>query len=57
MLINASDNLMNLFSSVAQYVLLSATLWTAIRQASLSVTNSRSLLKLMSIESVNLEFS
>ena len=29
-----------------------ATLWTAARQASLSITNSRSLLKLMSIESV-----
>ena len=30
----------------------SATLWTAARQASQSITNSRSLLKLMSIESV-----
>ena len=30
----------------------SATLWTAARQASLSITNSRSLLKPMSIESV-----
>ena len=30
----------------------SATLWTAACQASLSITNSRSLLKLMSIESV-----
>ena len=30
----------------------SATLWTTARQASLSITNSRSLLKLMSIESV-----
>ena len=30
----------------------SATPWTAARQASLSTTNSRSLLKLMSIESV-----
>ena len=29
-----------------------ATLWTAARQASLSITNSQSLLKLMSIESV-----
>ena len=29
-----------------------ATPWTAVRQASLSITNSRSLLKLMSIESV-----
>ena len=29
-----------------------ATLWTAVHQASLSITNSRSLLKLMSFESV-----
>ena len=34
------------------HVQLSATPWTAVRQASLSITNSRSLLKLMSIESV-----
>ena len=34
------------------HVLLFATPWTAARQASLSITNSRSLLKLMSIESV-----
>ena len=34
------------FSSVA-----SDSAWTAARQASLSITNSRSLLKLMSIES------
>ena len=33
-------------------VQLFATSWTAARQASLSITNSRSLLKLMSIESV-----
>ena len=33
-------------------VWLSATPWIAARQASLSITNSRSLLKLMSIESV-----
>ena len=33
-------------------VRLFATLWTAARQASLSITNSRSWLKLMSIESV-----
>ena len=33
-------------------VRLSATPWTAAHQASLSITNSRSLLKLMSIESV-----
>ena len=32
--------------------LLFATLWTAAHQASLSITNSQSLLKLMSIESV-----
>ena len=34
------------------HVRLFATPWTAARQASLSITNSRSLLKLMSIESV-----
>ena len=33
-------------------VQLFVTLWTGARQASLSITNSRSLLKLMSIESV-----
>ena len=33
-------------------VQLSATPWTAARQASLSITNSRSLLKLKAIESV-----
>ena len=33
-------------------VWLFATLWTAARQASLSITNSQSLLKLMSIKSV-----
>ena len=37
------------FSSIAQ---LSATTWTAAHQASLSITSSQSLLKLMSIESV-----
>ena len=37
------------FSSVAQ---LFATPWTAARQASLSITNSQSLLKLMSLKSV-----
>ena len=37
------------FSSIAQ---LSATTWTAAHQASLSITNSQSLLQLMSIESV-----
>ena len=42
------------FSSVQSlsYVRLFATPWTAARQASLSITNSRSLPKLMSIESV-----
>ena len=39
----------SLFSSVAQ---LFAIPWTAAHQASLSITNSRSLLKLMSVESV-----
>jgi len=39
------------FSSVAQSYLF-ATPWTAARQASLSITKSQSLLKLMSIESV-----
>ena len=44
----------NLFSSVQSlsHVQLFATPWTTARQASLSITNSRSLLKLMSIESV-----
>ena len=40
------------FSSVAQSVRLFATPWTAAPQASLSITNSQSLLKLMSFESV-----
>ena len=40
------------FSSVTQYVQPFATPQTAARQASLSITNSRSPLKLMSIESV-----
>jgi len=42
------------FSSVQSLsrVQLFATLWTAARQESLSITNSQSLLKLMSIESV-----
>ena len=45
---------MESFSSVQSLcrVLLFATTWTAARQASLSITNSRSLLKLMSIESM-----
>ena len=40
------------FSSVAQSCPLFETAWTAARQTSLSITNSKSLLKLMSIESV-----
>ena len=42
------------FGSVAQSCPTLATTWTAARQASLSITSSRSLLKLMSIESVML---
>ena len=38
------------FSSVAQLCLLFATPWTSACQASLSITNSRTLPKLMSIE-------
>ena len=40
------------FSSVTQSCLTRVTPWTAAGQASLSITNSRSLLKLMSIEKV-----
>ena len=40
------------FSSVTHCVQLFATPWTAACQASLSITNSQNLLKLMSIESV-----
>ena len=40
------------FSSVAQSCLTFVTPWTAARQAPLSITNSRSLLKFMSIESM-----
>ena len=40
------------FSWVAQSCWLFATLWTVAHQASLSITNSQSLLKLMSIRSV-----
>ena len=40
------------YCSVTIRVQLFATPWTATRQASLSITNSRSLLKLMSVESV-----
>ena len=38
------------FLQLLSHVRLSATLWTAAQQASLSITNSQSLLKLMSIE-------
>ena len=46
--------LLNSFSSVQSlsHVRLSATPWTTADQASLSITNSQNLLKLMSIESV-----
>ena len=40
------------FSSVSHHVWLFVTPWTAACQASLSITNSQSLLKLMSIESM-----
>ena len=40
------------FSSVTSGVRLFVTPWTAVCQASLSITNSQSLLKLMSMESV-----
>jgi len=40
------------FSSVAQHFQLFENPWTAARQSSLSITNSWSLLKLMSIESM-----
>ena len=47
------ESLINSFSSVQfSHVQLFATTWIAARQASLSITNSRSLLKLMPIESV-----
>ena len=44
----------SLFSSVQSlsHVRLLATSWTAARYSSLSITNSRSILKLMSVESV-----
>ena len=47
------ESLINSFSSVQfSHVQLFATTWIAARQASLSITNSRSFLKFMSIESV-----
>jgi len=50
----ASKNWRNLQPTVQllSHVLLFVTPWTAARQASLSITNSQSLLKLMSIESM-----
>ena len=42
------------FNHSVSHVRLFVTLWTAARQASLSITNSQNLLKLMSIESVML---
>ena len=49
-----SDEVTSQFSSIQSLsrVQLFETLWTAARQASLSITNSWSLLKLLSIESV-----
>ena len=47
-----SHKIKNQFSSVSQCVQLFATPWTAAHQASLSTTNSWSLLKLISINSV-----
>ena len=51
---SGSGNGVDQFSSVqlSSHVRLFETPWTAARQASLSITNSQSLLKLMSIESV-----
>ena len=51
---NLPDRVQHQFSSVQSLsrVRLFATPWTAARQASLSITNSQSLPKLMSIESV-----
>ena len=52
--VHLSDSSLRIVPSVQSLsrVRLFATPWTAARQASLSITNSRSLLKLMSIESV-----
>ena len=46
------EKMENQFSLVAQSCQLFATPWTAVWQASLSITNSQSLLKLMPVESV-----
>ena len=47
-----TDNCSIQFKWVGSYVQLFVTPWAAARQVSLSITNSRNLLKLMSIESV-----
>ena len=54
MQLDLSVFVLNLFSSVQSFshVGLFATPWTAACQASLSITNSRSLLKVMSIDLV-----
>ena len=58
MIFNSNENpfifLLHQFNSVQSlsHVLLFATPWIAARQASLSITNSRSSLRLMSVESV-----
>ena len=49
---SASHYIISVQFSSLSYVWLFAILWTAACQASLSITNSQSLLKLMSIESV-----
>ena len=49
--VQQSDSVINLVQSLSR-VRLFATPWTAAHQASLSITNSQSLLKLMSIELV-----
>ena len=46
------DSITDQFSSVARHVWLFVTPWTVALQASLSITNSQSMFKLMSIESV-----
>ena len=50
-MISLFSHMMSQFSS-ASHIQLFATPWTAVCQASLSITNSQSLLKLMSIKSV-----
>ena len=50
--LHAEIEFLKLFGSVAQSCLTLCDPWTAARQASLSITNSQSLLKFMSIESV-----